>query len=265
MVSRKKTKMCIVDGPIESLRGTKIFVGELSNNRQLTVYKNEVKLPWANGSISRTAMILPFVKGKIQLINFENHKNVFSDLNKYFATLSTNSFESDRGVYKSLNSISIQKLGSYDVSIVPSYDDFDRLRFDHFNLSSGVKQLFERDYRHSFGFLVCKLRENGDYHPMGYVTNMMPNGQLFVPTKHYHNGSEEHADWDHEVYVYSNKMETNLPFKPEVYGNKFYPIGLEAFKKIFPFTCNNEFPSEPLNLQRYTITNYKYNHDILVS
>jgi hypothetical protein len=192
--------MCIIQGEVLQVASTKIFVADVDNQTQLTVYSNNVLLP--NGKTA--AMILPFVQGpNFKVLNLQNHQNIFDILKHMFVSnlrfrggnLSTNSAP---------DCLPIIQIGSYDVTIIPSFQDFHRLQYGHFQLEPDVGTLLGNFYANNYGFLVCKLRQNASFHPIGYTSNKLSKGTFFVPTKHYHKPNE-HADWDHSIYVNTHK------------------------------------------------------------
>ena len=81
----------------------------------------------------------------------------------------------------------IQSHGSYEVVLVPSMDELDRIP-DHFTrLTPEVVEFLKTSYPTNFGVLLCKLkRGSADYEPFAYSHNTQANDQLFFPTKHYH-------------------------------------------------------------------------------
>lgn len=56
-------------------------------------------------------------------------------------------------------------------------------------------------------------------HPIGYIHERLPDGRLFVPTRHAHGSGdtgEDHADWDHDIFLWgTEKMgESSVSGKP---------------------------------------------------
>lgn len=232
--------MCIVDGQVENISKTNIFIGNLDQDHQFTVYSNNINVqnvpitgrrPVGILPTRNVAMILPFPKGNssdgdIKIYDMSECDNIFNTLKECFPYKDVFSNDS-----YGFGNIPIFKSGSYDVSIVSNLDNFDNLQFNKFNISNGVKHLLKRDYSNDFGFIVCVIRNGAKFHPIAYSHKIKSDNNLFIPTKHYHNGSENNADWDHEIYVMgcnidyvhqkgikvrksniSDKLE-NLPFK----------------------------------------------------
>jgi len=98
---------------------------------------------------------------------------------------------------------SIDCLGAFDASFVPSADDFDRLD-PRFRLPSGVRDALPQyaDY----GFAVFKLRDTAGAvkgaHPMAFEFETRMPQALFLPTVHVHDGSlHAAARFDHIAYL----------------------------------------------------------------
>jgi hypothetical protein len=204
--------MCIFSGSVESVAATKILVSQVYQTQiveqkekgkkkrykkpvgkplQLVVYSNKVILdPTAHDSIAGTpggtAMILPFplIKGnnRVAVLDMSNYENFFDDIELLFPIPQTQSYSNSI----LSDAIDVVKVGSYNVSIVPNYENFIHLQFDKFNLHPDVTNLLKRYYSHNYGFMVCVLRPQARYHPFAYVHEIRNNGELFVPTRHFH-------------------------------------------------------------------------------
>lgn len=205
--------MCIFSGSVENVAATKILVSKVyrsqiveqkqkngrirrfkkpvGNPLQLTVYSNKVVLDHRahdslTGNRGGTAMILPFplIKGqnRVAVLNMENYENFFDDIELLFPVPQSREMNS----YSLTDAIEVMKVGSYKVSIVRNFDDFKRLQFSEFNLDPDVTKLLGQFYGKNYGFMVCVLRPQARYHPFAYVHEVRSNGELFVPTRHYH-------------------------------------------------------------------------------
>lgn len=229
--------MCIVQGTDGKISKTRIFVAP-SERRvdakgkevgcQLTVYANHVaksrkiapidssrmwtpsREPQAGGMSSSAsgptpAMILPavsFDQGRDVLpVDMSQCADVFDVLDSAFPTFSNNSYALDGRLSKARGILEVVKVGSYDVSIVPTRKDFDRLSRETFTLDPNVAQLFADRYPDDFAFVVCRLRQNEKFHPIAYLSALSADGNMFVPAYHYHGKVEDKPDWDHAVYV----------------------------------------------------------------
>lgn len=239
--------MCIVQGSIERVSGTRIFVAPVDSVktydgkerlRQLTIYSNKIAqkskrhrshqggsgfVRWipgrwtpteddSAGSSSSTsdgptpAMILPavsFASGSDVIpVDLAGKTDLFEILDSAFPkkmnyALNANDGSRSRG----FDTLAVTQVGSYDVSIVPTRDDFSRLSREHFVLDTNVADLFAKRYSKNFAFVVCRLRPGEKFHPIAYVSALSSDKSLFVPTYHYHGHVETVPDWDHEVYA----------------------------------------------------------------
>ena len=164
--------MCIISGPVKSVNSTKILVLPSRNGtRQLTVYSNVVATPNSN------AMCLPVPNPSS--VKFERvPKDIF--------TQCANSFIINNGASKR-GSLPIISHGSYDVILVPSMNDIERIPRHFTILTKDVVEFLRASYPENFGIVLCKLKNGAqEYEPFAYSHNLLPNGQLFFPTKHYH-------------------------------------------------------------------------------
>lgn len=127
--------------------------------------------------------------------------------------------------------IEVIQQGNYNVSIVPTVDDFERLDA---SLAKGVnKELFKllSSYDSRFCFVVAKFRETQNeelkFHPLCINCPMLPVNlpadvaevtpqmkqalvgdavmhTMFIPTMHYHHGESIEPyvdDWDHKIFL----------------------------------------------------------------
>jgi hypothetical protein len=235
--------MCLFNGEVSSVANTKIFVSPLvsktdkaANGKQITVYSNAVS---AAGVHDKTtfAMVLPFpVPAKlkdavpssvshlitanvdvIQLLNLKDfeirHGKFFDVVNKPFpvyASRSMNSFSlSDSYSYS--KPLQVVKVGDYQVSVARTLPDLKRIDTSVFKLTSNMDQVLEKCYGEGFGFVICAFdpskpvdTNSQSSHPIAYVSHTLPDGCLFVPTRHEHgqgHHTEEH--WDHSIYSFN--------------------------------------------------------------
>lgn len=179
--------MCIIAGEVRRVARTKLFVmPSADGRRQITVYSNKVDTPDSN------VMCLPVPNPST--FSFETvYKGLFADCSRSFsdpearylsASLSLDSAGS-RAVY-----LPVQSHGSYEVVLAPTLDDLERVPPGFLTLSDDVKSYLRSNYSGQiapFGVLLCKLRVGAvDYEPFAYSHAMLPSGELFVPTRHYH-------------------------------------------------------------------------------
>lgn len=284
--------MCMIVGEVPvHISDTNIYVGKtIDGTKQFTVYKNKVEYersrnpsyemtreqirerflkgelsPNPNTETRPMAMVLPvpFVKGNKEIIEVVamdgKYHNIFDKLRLLFPNLSWRgqSFGGERFA-DSRNAapppIEVLKVGSYDVSVVESLDDFGRLQNDVFALDPNFSSLLKREYSKGFGFVVCRLQNGAKYHPIAYVHPLREDGKLFVPTKHYHNGSESHADWDHEIYILNGNVDPNCRYN-----------GIGHRERGYSHVATPIAEAKGNTLTQLKIgDSYKMNHDLIV-
>jgi hypothetical protein len=196
--------MCIMASPVLSVSDTRIFVGtDAERTRQAVVYAMSVQLRTRTGK--GNAMILPVPvgaagAGAVNLIDLSGVPNFFKPFDEAF-------IERGRGIVMNFSkglepndALEVVRVGSYDVSIVPTVDDVKRLNRDVFDVSVDTEHTLREGYPVGFAFLVAQLRESGEFHPLAYTHPF--EGLLFVPTRHEHGtgGSGDLAKWDHKIY-----------------------------------------------------------------
>ena len=262
--------MCIFTPPIvEKVSKTKIFVAPLPSKRQLTVYSNNVQID------NPVAMVLPFPSknvgkyGGCRLINLEDYKDIFDDLDLIFGP--KHSFEGARSYGISTNSsLEVFQIGSYKVSIVPSLTHLYRLQFNVFNLTPDVGKVLKQNYPKGFGFVVCIIDKTGEFHPLAYTHSLLNNAKLFIPTRHLHSHSSKEIDWDHEIYMFNSRINLNRDrsqikikerkFTSTENANEFGIKRLCRLIRKLPI----DFPILT-NLIKLTIDpRWNYNHDLFI-
>jgi hypothetical protein len=175
--------MCIISGPVQSVNSTKLLALPSRNKqRQLTVYSNSVITPNSN------AMCLPVPTP--ETVRFERvPKDIFEQCSKSFRKSMTRGgpILSLGNHTKSRVPLQIQSHGSYDVVLVPSIDDIDRVPPKFTVLSNEVIEFLKASYPSHFGIVLCRLKKGAtNYEPFAYSHAMQANKQLFYPTKHFH-------------------------------------------------------------------------------
>jgi len=249
--------MCIFSGPVSHVSGTKIMISAVAQSKivtirdkygktkrvrraaegtqplQLTVYSNTVSV---NGMGEPTAMILPFplIKGKnrVQIMDLSKNKNMFKNLDKLFKSKRNKELIMQNALeyFDDADSIAVRNVGSYTTSIVPNFASFDKLQYNAFGLSADVKNLLKQYYAKEFGFIVCILRQDAEYHPFGYTHEIRADGKLFVPTRHFH-GNNGGAN----PFVY-NEAQTRLPDEPQ------YDDGVDEIDEFMQRTISDTDP-----------------------
>lgn len=182
--------MCILALPVRSVSNTRIFTSE-HQGRQLVVYEMSVKM-----RTSGNAMILPVPtvrKGDIHLVNLEAVPDFLERMPLLFQGMTL-------GLTKS-RGLSVEKVGSYLVSVAGNLEELDLVNPEVFTLGPRVKEILSRHYAKGFCFVVAQLSHSGKYHPLAYTHPLAPEGHLFVPTMHEHGDDHEKPRWDHQIYT----------------------------------------------------------------
>jgi hypothetical protein len=204
--------MCMIQGTPEKISDTRILVSIVNTEYplQLVVYSNKVKTE------TPVAMILPFPnhskKNFVKVLETTKKDNqIFDMLNISFIPLVFN-----LSVRKTKGKLEVLRSGSYRYSIVKSLSDFDSLS-DIFKLTDPKLQVVLSKNYQNFGFIVCIIDANTDYTPFAYITEKLPDGKMFIPTRHYHSKNQDTnpykitnnllgdlmdaGDWDHSIYI----------------------------------------------------------------
>jgi len=231
--------MCILSGDTSrentyiDANNTNIFVGELSDNRQITVYEN--KLSFSIKSKKPMAMILPVpnqsgLAKDIKLIDMSYYPEFFRNLhdhaNAHKVSLEDYFFPKpvSRGysmMAQSDNAIDvlpIYKVGSYECSVCGSVDDLDKLS-SNFWIAPSVLETIKNKYdviprnsgsgrEKNFGFIIAQIMPNfkRKAHSLAYTHTMSRKRVLFLPTLHVHGDKpfELTSEFDHTLYTYGS-------------------------------------------------------------
>ncbi len=204
--------MCMFSGPVVDVSNTQIFVGS-QNGTTFTAYGMKVDLDRR----TPVAMILPVPASSetIKLVDLSRQADFFEVLNENFALKTRGGgFRSSFGG-DFLGYIEVQTLGSYDVSVVPTIKDLDRVNPELLTISQRVKETLTRLYREGFCFVVAVLTTSGKYHPLAYSYASTKDVQ-FAPTVHEHGDDHgENPTWDHQIFIASQDDVTiNAPKGP---------------------------------------------------
>ena len=192
--------MCIISGPVVSVNGTKILampsIGDSS--RQLTVYMNAVNTTFDN------LMCLP-VPHPASVVFETVPTDVFTQCEHSFMTAATLSVGRSLA-FTIAKELEIRTHGSYEVVLIPSINDLERVPSRFAILTPEVKSFLRSKYPAPFGFLLCRLRAgSANYEPFAYSHARLDHSSMFLPTMHFHphddgSGSST-ADWDHAIYT----------------------------------------------------------------
>lgn len=197
-------------GELDNVKNTKILVAKvfpcqvvdavdrMGRNRkfkkptgpplQLTIYSNQISLvrnPVDEQGRSNTAMILPFpiipgAKNRFKIFPMTKYGNIFDDLEMLFPDLPQKPARSEDMQLPTMN------IGSYSVSVAKDLEQLSRVNPKVFKTTNDLIQLAGQYYPKNFGFLICILKTNAQYHPLGYVHEIRSDGKLFIPTRHHH-------------------------------------------------------------------------------
>lgn len=206
--------MCIMAAPVRSVSDTRIFVGtEPRGLLQLTVYQMAVQLASFVGK--GNAMILPVPVGNfgastIQLVDLSAVPSFFEPFVEAF-TERSRSFGMSKGVSRGLP-LEVQRVGKYDVSVVPTVDDVKRLNRNVFEVSPDTEAVLRTEYPVGFAFVVAQLRESGGFHPLAYLSPVIGD-KMFIPTRHAHGrgGPEDLPKWDHLIFYRGDASPDYMP------------------------------------------------------
>ena len=104
---------------------------------------------------------------------------------------------------EAISLLEVHSVGAYSVSIAPTLLDLRRIDPKVFKVSKGIDNVLGTDYSTGFSFVICCISgKSVKSHPIAFTHAMPSENQLFVPTKHAHNGEAEMiSDWDHELYT----------------------------------------------------------------
>jgi hypothetical protein len=155
---------------------------------QLTVYSNQIGLvrnPVDQNGRPNTAMILPFpivpeTKNRFKIFTMREYSNIFDDFEMLFPDLPEKRTTTEDIHLPTLN------IGSYAVSVAKDINELQKINPEKFSVTKDVINLAKQYYPKNFAFIVCLLKTNAQYHPLGYVHEIRKDGKLFVPTRHNH-------------------------------------------------------------------------------
>ena len=192
--------MCCFSLPVESVQNTKIFARGLAGESQQIVYSMNLN------TAHDVAMILPIPSRRgagekaVRFTNLKPYPDFFADLENGFPTPPGRSLaRGTRPDTKSLQSLAIVQVGSFEASFVPTTNDFARLD-PRFRLPANTWEMLPR-YR-NYGFVVFKFRKgHQEVHPMAFEFPRSYTNRIFFPTVHIHDGRlEKEAAFDHILY-----------------------------------------------------------------
>lgn len=259
--------MCIIAGEVRQVSNTNILVAPMKTknaqggDRQLTVYCNSVTTK------NRGAMILPFPARQVlgdetagcEFFDLSNYTHLFHDLKDlcwpaYFTSQSSMTFSNS-----ATPQLKVYDVGSYKASIVPHVRDFQRLN-QLYRISPALIHFMQNQYPQHFSFVVCQLDVNKTYHPFGYIHDMLPNNQMFIPTMHWHQheslDTASRVDWDHQIFI-MNGVLTSTPEQFQLGGNR--KPNIESYVNLRQLPADIQFPK---TIQSIQVHHYRGNHDL---
>lgn len=185
--------MCCFSGTVEDVAATRIFARMSDSQRQLIAYEMEIR------AAEPVAMILalptpPASEDSVRFIALDGYPRLFEDLYR-----ATRFGMLGRGPEAPL---SVQIVGDYVASFVPTLADFARLD-PRFRIPPNTVELVPG--YHDFGFVVFQLRATRDrsrVHPMAFEFRTRDPERLFFPLLHVHDGAlHAEARFDHILFA----------------------------------------------------------------
>ncbi len=206
--------MCCFSQRVTHVSRTRIFARGTEGGGQVLAYAMSVH------TTSELSMVLPLPvpprssDDAIRFVDLSGYKTLFPDLQRAFpAPAGAPQARSKGPITKALT---VQVVGAFEASFVPSPADFARLD-PRFRLPDDV--LDSLPQYADWGFAVFKLRFDVgtvDYHPMAFEFPRRDPAQLFFPTVHVHDGAvPEQASFDHVLYWQSPGIRTGFFASPE--------------------------------------------------
>jgi hypothetical protein len=213
--------MCIISDPVNRVAATKLFaMPSRDGKRQLTVYTNTVD------TVATNVMCLP-VPAPATVAFEKVPKDLFKQCSNSIQVVRKEpswSYSLMPSASKSRPHLAVQSHGSYEVVLVPSMDELDRVPPSFATLTPQVIEFLRSNYPAGFGVILCRLCAGvATYEPFAY-SHALESDRLFLPTKHYHSHDTiGNADWDHEIYTMQTdaKQAHNVgPKKVPKYNNE---------------------------------------------
>lgn len=202
------------------------------------------------------------------------------------------SLSSDSSSSSEFRYLPVERKGSYRYSIVPTIDDFARIRQDifDFQIDDAVLHFLRSKYGEGkHGFVVCLLDQDATYEPFGFIHLKPSEKQLHTPTMHFHTHptpsgfmgkmlqylktkftrkKDTVSDWDHRIYVVNH----SFPFLDE--QKQVVSRHLDLDTSHGRSVCQNYNLADPKlqssleiikNIHYYQITNYDENCDLIAT
>jgi hypothetical protein len=195
--------MCIFNRRVAKVYGTTILVAPLLGGRQLCVYENNVAV---GAKAEPNAMILPLPLGKgekLVPVDLSKVATFFQQCEQCFEEeeemKSSSSHRGSNKQDKSKAKLEVIDVGSYKVSLALSLDDLYRIDESVFKVQPDIAELLKVHYGSGFGFAICLFNKTLKAHPIAFISSLLPDGTLFIPTRHEHGDGSQKAHFDHHV------------------------------------------------------------------
>ncbi len=185
--------MCIMASDAE-VSGTNILAA-INGDRQIVIYQAVVEFD--DGEKNAIILPVPCESEDIDLVDMSGNEDLFEVLNANFHMKTRGTF-SGESEYLGGDFLEVQDVGAYQVSIVPNVSDLERINPDLFVMSEATKNTLRLNYAKGFSFVVAVLKP-GRFQPLCYTHKALPNGKIFVPTRHEHGDGKDRPSWDHIV------------------------------------------------------------------
>lgn len=214
--------MSIISGPIMSVSDVKILVGsvypakivqrrdkttnqikkfKIPNGQpmQLTIYSNQIV---KNLLREQCCMIIPFPQmartRRFKILNISNYDEIFRDFNTFFKEnkpLKTDGIKWD--TWDDDEDITDINKNEYEPKVVSNFIELFRNK-EKLHISNQTLSYVKQFYSENFSFIVCPITITSSFKPLAFIHELMPDGKLFVPTRHFTGQqkimSQYHAD-----------------------------------------------------------------------
>lgn len=255
--------MCIMANYAE-VSQTSILVAS-AGQRQLTAYE----MVW-DGIDRANALILavPAKADEIELVDLSGHSKIFKKLHELFHPEETMRGGEHRRTLSddSRSYLQVREVGSYKVSVAPSFEDLDRVNPDLLVITKEAKEALA-EYAGEFSFIVAVLQSRGKIHPLAYIHPAGKDG-LFVPTKHEHgDGDRVVPEWDHSIYVVGKEVDHRAIFDTDVAALSDLrlskvPSRWDMPPRAMPSALMGEFLPAGGEITLFTVNGAAPNHDL---
>ncbi|MBX9636002.1 MAG: hypothetical protein K2Q45_00435 [Nitrosomonas sp.] len=163
----------------------------MQGNRQLTIYENAVNSSVGNVMILPVPNTIPIHLVDLSKSNwdwFQIQKTYFPEKRRQVYAFGSES--AGWGMQEKV-ALPVVQCGGYQVTITPTLEDMCRVDTSVFKLPKDIENVLKVHYATGFSFIVCKFeRGRTAGHPIAYVHGLLPNGSLFIPTRHEHGTSD---------------------------------------------------------------------------